>query len=493
MTTTSDKAGWGAAIAATLFIFCLAADQVMMPLATSSVVADLNTNTRMVQVAIVLVSLVAAPLYITGNKLGNIHGKRKIFLIGVILFVIGPISAVITPNAAGLIAGWSITKALGIVLAVPASIGLLIASYPDDAQRRQAFTFYGIGGVVAALAGPLMMGFSRQIASWRLPYGFLILILLLILLLTTRSMRETEKVVGVKVDWLGTVLAFIAIASILLGVMFFSFSLAPFLIIFGFVITAVLLIRLRKMEAAGEQPLFSVKLLGNRTFTVAWGVALLAFALSGAIPFTIPVFTEQALGFDSMQSAFVILAFSVGSVILGFVSGNLLERIAPRTLMQLFLGVMAVGLFWLVAVADVHMAMTTFLLPMFIIGAGFGVVGAQLPTIQLANLLPARHDDASGFSELGKELGIGLGTAVIGSIMFSIAIRSFIDNADGWSNLEQVSQAAFVDGFQIAMGVLAGIVLLALLLSSFIPKISVEAVQAEEVREAVADVSSKRV
>jgi len=78
-TTSSEKAGWGAAVAVTLFIFCLAADQIMMPLATSFVVADLNTNTGMVQTAIVMVSLVAAPLYITGKKLGDIHGKRQFF------------------------------------------------------------------------------------------------------------------------------------------------------------------------------------------------------------------------------------------------------------------------------------------------------------------------------------------------------------------------------------------------------------------------------
>ena len=65
------KVSWGAAIAATLFVFALATDQVMMPIATSAVVAELNTDTGMVQAAIALVSLVAAPLYIAGGKLGK--------------------------------------------------------------------------------------------------------------------------------------------------------------------------------------------------------------------------------------------------------------------------------------------------------------------------------------------------------------------------------------------------------------------------------------
>ena len=134
-----DPAYWRFFSYFNLFIFSLVADQVMMPLATSALVTDLNTNTGMVQIAIAFVSLVAAPLYITGGKLGDINGKKRVFLVGVVLFAIGPLTAALAPNITVLIGGWSIIKALGMVRAVPASIGLLIASYPDDTQRGQAF------------------------------------------------------------------------------------------------------------------------------------------------------------------------------------------------------------------------------------------------------------------------------------------------------------------------------------------------------------------
>ena len=75
MTTTQQKAGWGAAIAATLLIFLVGMDQVMMPIATSAIAKEFSTNAGAVQVIIAMVSLVAAPLYITGGKLGDIHGK----------------------------------------------------------------------------------------------------------------------------------------------------------------------------------------------------------------------------------------------------------------------------------------------------------------------------------------------------------------------------------------------------------------------------------
>lgn len=83
---TTAEGGWGTAAAATLFIFCLAMDQVMMPLATSAIVSDLQTHAGMVQAAIAITSLVAAPLYIAGGKLGDSVGRKRLFLVGTVLF-----------------------------------------------------------------------------------------------------------------------------------------------------------------------------------------------------------------------------------------------------------------------------------------------------------------------------------------------------------------------------------------------------------------------
>lgn len=308
-------------------------------------------------------------------------------------------------------------------------------------------------------------------------------------------------------------------------------SPAPWLIAIGVVLAAILLARLYRMEEArtrsgDEQPLFSMKLFDNRTFFTSWSAALLGFILAGAIPFMIPVFTQQALGFDSLQSAIVMIIFSLGSIILGFASGKLLEMMQARTLMQVFLLVVALGLAWLAFAADVNMTLGSFVLPMFIIGAGWGVISSQIPNIQLSTLSPELQGEGSGFAETGKELGIGLGTAVIGSIMFSMAVGGFVDTVARQTNipltvqeraetilmiedealpeeaieavrqqvpnLEQLGNEAFVEGFQIALGVLVAIVLLSLLVASFIPKVDSERVTAEETKELVADVSSKR-
>jgi Na+/melibiose symporter-like transporter len=306
----------------------------------------------------------------------------------------------------------------------------------------------------------------------------------------------------------------------------FGLSPAPLLMGFGIIVLAILLARLNRIEEKGGQPLFSIKLFDNRTFLTASLMATVFFVLSGAIPFIVPVFLQQAVGFDGLQTALVMMALSVGSIILGFASGSLVQRMQPRTLMQISLLAVVAGISWLFFAAGLNVTLSKLVLPMFVVGAGIGVISSQLPNIQVSTLLPALQGEGSGFAETGKELGIGLGTAVIGSIMFSLALGGFVDNVARQANipltpqeraesilliedqavpdraineisrrvpnLEQLGKQAYVEGFQITLGVLVGIVLAALLVASFIPKVETAAVTAPEVKETVADVSAKR-
>lgn len=546
--TMQQKAGWGAAIAATLLILLVAMDQIMMPIATSAITKEFSTDAGAVQALIALMSLVAAPLYIAGGKLGDIHGKKKIFMAGLVLYGIGTLTATLAPNVTILMGGWSVVRALGMVLTIPASIGLLIASYPDEGQRGQAFAIYGVGAVTAALIGPPLMGLSADALSWRVPFGLETVIVAATFFLTMRAMKETEPIEGAKVDWGGTAITFVAVASIILGSMLggrygwwlarrpfmlgetqfnpFGLSPAPLLMIFGVIVVAILLSRLNSIEERGGQPLFSMKLFDNRTFLTASLMATVFFVLSGSLPFIVPVFLQQAVGFDGLQTALTMMSLSVGSIILGFASGSLVQRIQPRTLMQIFLGVLAVGMVWLFASVSLNVTLGQLILPMFVIGCGVGVINSQIPNIQMSTLTPDLQGEGSGFAETGKELGVGLGTAIIGSIMFSMAIGGFVDNvarqvdipltpgeraetilliedeaipdhaineiSQRAPNLEQLGKEAFVEGFQIALGVLVGVVLAALFVASFIPRVETEEATAQDVKEAVADVSSKR-
>ncbi len=530
MAETQTSVSWGPALATTLLIFIVSMDATVMPIASSAVAEELKSDVGMVQAAISLLSLTAASLYLTMSKLGDIHGKKKIFNLGLMVYFVALIITVVSPHILILIGGWSFVRGIAVALAVPASVALIIASYPDEGQRGQAFAIYGVGGVAASLVGPLLMGYAVDNLSWRVTFAIQAVVILLALFLV-RTIEETEAIEGAKPDWGGTLLAFLAIGPIILGSMLggqygwwfarrpfmigattlnpFGLSPAPVLIGLGVIVTVFLINRNYVQEERGKEPFFSMTLFDNRTFLTSWAMAAVFFILMGALPFILPVFLQQAIGFDGIQTSLAMVAFSTGSIILGFASGLLIERIQPRTLMQLFLVVTAVGLIWLVVVSNADLTIEDLLLPLFVTGIGVGVISAQIPNIQLSTLAADEQGAGSGLAETGKEVGIGLGTAVIGSLMFSFALTGMIDNVARQVNveltiqgrnelilaieddalpketldeisrqvpdLERIATEAYVEGFQGAIGILLAVLFIALILSSFIPKTHIEA------------------
>jgi MFS family permease len=530
MNSTQETAGpgpasWLPAIAATLIIVLVAMDLFMTPIATSALTEEFNTSSAMVQMAIALFSLVLAGLCILGGKLGDLYGKKRVFQIGLILYGVAAVITALAPSMIILIAGFSVVRAVAVALAVPASVALIIANYDDQAQRGKAFALYGVGIMVSGLLAPLLMGFMADRLSWRIPFGLEVLIVLAALFLA-RSMRETATVKA-KVDVLGTVLAFLAVGAIVLGGMlggvygwfdarrpfmigdmsFNPLDLSPTAVLFAVsvLLTAWMFNHGYRKEEQGGSPLFSLRLFDNRTFAVTTVMAGVFFMLNGALPFVVPVFLLEAVGFDGAQTGSVMMVFMLGAMVASLASGQLVHRMQPRVLMQLAMTVVVAGFVWLFVACTPSMTVVDGALPMFVIGLGFGVVVTQVPNVQLSTLAPELQGEGSGLAETVKAVGVGLGTAVIGSVMFGLALGGMVDMvadqveveltikerseliiqvedqtipedveeivAKQVPNLDELTRAAYVKAFQTTLGVLAGIVLLAILVASFIPRV----------------------
>jgi MFS family permease len=414
---------------------------------------------------------------------------------------------------------------------IPASVALIVANYEDEGRRGQAFSIYGMGGMVAGLLAPTFMGFMAEHVSWRVPYGIEIPIILVAIVLA-RRMRETPTV-KTSVDAPGTVLTFLAIGAIvmsgmlgarygwwdarrpfeILGVGFNPLDLAPtaILLIAAVVLLAILVAHVRRREDRGQPALFRMSLFDNHTYLVSFVLCAVFFLLNGALPFVVPVFLQEGVRFDASQAGMVMTVFMVGALFGSLASGPLVARIQPRTLMQLALAVVGVGFFALYATSSTTMGFAGAAIPMFIVGFGFGIVVAQAPNVQLSTVAPELQGEASGLAETSKEVGVGLGTAVIGSILFSFALGNMVDGVaqqaevdltmkerselilqvedksvpedvkklvdETVPDLEEVIKEAYLKAFKSTLGVLVAVVLLAFLIASFIPRVGKEAME----------------
>jgi predicted MFS family arabinose efflux permease len=376
------------------------------------------------------------------------------------------------------------------------------------------------------------MGYMADNVSWRVPFGLEVVIAAIGIILTLKT-KETQKSKTSKInlDWQGIFLTFVSIAGVILagmlgsrygwwdarrtfelgGVTINPLGLAPSALLYGIsIIFGVLLLNhISRSEERGKPALFSLKLFENGPFSVSSLMALLFYLLVGALPFIVPIFLQDAVNFSGSMTGMVMTAFMVGAIVSGLSSGFLIQKMRARTLMQIAMVLCVAGMLWLLASSSPTMEVVTVLLPMIVIGLGFGTVTTQIGNIQISTLSPELQGSGSGFAEMMKEIGVGLGTAVIGSIMFGLAIGGMVDKVvlqanenlspeertelvlqvednavpdavdkivqEKVPNFEELNREAYVDAFKATMGVLMVLILGALFVVSFLPKVEVQA------------------
>ena len=166
----SQKVSWMPMIVIAAAAFVSALDATFMNVSMSQVVADLNTNVATIQKMVTFYTLITASLLLVSAKLQDIVGKRKLFLLGMIIYAIGDLTAAVSPNATVLFIGWSLLEGIGSALMSPAMISIVTETY-SGTQRTRALAIVSTIAGVAVAVGPLFGGVVTTMLSWR--YGFL--------------------------------------------------------------------------------------------------------------------------------------------------------------------------------------------------------------------------------------------------------------------------------------------------------------------------------
>ena len=215
MTTQTEKTSWIPALAATAGMVLVTMDIFMKPVAKKALEQDFGVDAGAIQAAISIFAIIYAGLCILGGKLGDMHGKKKIYIIGLALYGLSALVTTMAPTFSIVVLGFAVIRGLAAPLAIPASVALIIASYTDEAQRGKAFSIYGVGGSLAGLAAPLLMGFMADNVSWRVPFGLEVVIAAVGIFLTLKT-KETQTSKS-KLDGLGIFMTFVAIAAVILA------------------------------------------------------------------------------------------------------------------------------------------------------------------------------------------------------------------------------------------------------------------------------------
>jgi len=470
---TRGRSKWAVVIALASAQFIMVLDSTVMNVSIQKVIDDLDTTVPRMQLAIATYTLTTAALMMVGGKIGDIIGRRRAFRIGLITFGVGAGITAAAPTIAVLVGGWSILEAVGAALMIPAVAALITSNYHG---RERAIAFGIIGGIAgaAAAAGPIIGGWVSTAFSWRVVFAAEVVIVFG-LLAASRLIRDAPREgPRPKLDVVGALLSASALALIVFGIVQstewgwiepkqalsigsteitpFGFSVVPFLICAGIPLLFAFAAWETRLGERGGDPLVQLSML--RIARLRAGLssyAVMMLGLGGTF-FVLPLYLQIVLGKDPLETGLRVLPLSLAVFAVSLLASRMSGRIAPRRIVRVGMATVLVGILLLLATIEPTLEAVEFLASMAIVGTGLGMIGSQLGNVNLSSVEPAQTSEAGGLQGTAQNLGLALGTAIIGSILLTSLTGAFnshvADSPDLPAHVRSEVESATKDGLE---------------------------------------------
>src|SRR5512138_3716483 len=213
------------AVLLAMAMFVLVVDTSIMNVSISAVVHDLGTTTSGVQSAIALEALVSAAFILIGSKVGDLIGRKRAYVLGLLGYGIGALAMALSQGLIAIIVFWAIIGGIGASLLLPAMQSLIHGNFEGAAQRR-AYALVGAAAAIAAAVGPLIGGFITTYLSWRLAFLGEVIIIAGVLVGTRRA-ADVPYTGPRDVDVVGAVLSALGMGGLVLGILIWEDGEGP--------------------------------------------------------------------------------------------------------------------------------------------------------------------------------------------------------------------------------------------------------------------------
>ena len=256
------------AVLLAMAMFVLVVDTSIMNVSITAVASDLGTTVNTIQSAIALEALVSAAFILINSKLGDIIGRRRAYVLGLLAYAIGALAMTLTQSVTTIVIFWAIIGGLGASLLLPAMQSLIHGNFQGAAQKK-TYALVGAAAAVGAAIGPLLGGFVTTYLSWRV--GFLLEVVVIAIVLFNIKLVLDVPFTGVrKIDVGGAVLSVLGMGGVVLGILVWQEGGAyvGLLIAIGAVALAALAFWLVRRKRAGKVVLLDPDLFKIKNFRV---------------------------------------------------------------------------------------------------------------------------------------------------------------------------------------------------------------------------------
>ncbi|GAA2765259.1 MFS transporter [Streptomyces paradoxus] len=443
-------------------------DVTIVTVAAPDIAADLHASRSQLQWMLAAYTLALGSGLITGGRVGDDHGRRKVFLVSLACFAVASAACALAPTAGVLIAVRAVQGLAGGFM-VPQVFGIIRSSF-EPAATAKAFGAYGAVQGLASVAGPLLGGALVDAdlwgLGWRTIFWINLPVAVMALALGARVLPESLAPVRARLDVAGAVLVAIAVLLVLLPLVqgrdwgWPAFGWA--LLVIGLLLLAVFLAYERALTRRGGQPVLDPALLSVRPFSAGLVASVLFFGGLASFFLVLSIYLAGT-GRSAWDTGLVILPYAIGSMITSGAGVALAAR-AGRALVvtgSLTLAVSQGLLWWLVRDGATAPGYWPLAGVMFLGGLGLGLGAPILVNVVLAGV-PGRHAGAAGgVLSTVNQIGGAAGVAVLGTVFFN-ALAPAAGTASGAPEQLFGHALAQVMPWQVATYVLAALAMLAL-------------------------------
>src|SRR3954466_12675277 len=198
-------------------MFVLVVDTSIMNVSISNVVHDLHTTASGVQSAIALEALVSAAFILIGSKIGDLFGRKRAYVLGLLGYAVGALAMALAQNLVTIVIFWAIIGGLGASLLLPAMQSLIHGNF-EGAMQRKAYALVGASAAIAAAVGPLLGGFITTYLSWRIAF-LLEDAVIAIVLVGIKLVKDAPYTGSRQVDVVGAILSVLGMGGVVLSIL----------------------------------------------------------------------------------------------------------------------------------------------------------------------------------------------------------------------------------------------------------------------------------
>ncbi|MGO4341494.1 MFS transporter [Pedococcus sp. 2YAF34] len=393
-------------------------------------------------------------LLLLGGRLGDLFGRRKVFMTGVIVFALASLLGGIAQTEAILL-GARALQGVGAALASPTALALITTTFPAGQARNRAMGVYAAMSGAGAAIG-LILGGALTEASWRWTFFINVPIGLLVVFLAPRVLKESERGRGT-LDVPGAVTGTLGLASLVYGLTHAASTSWSDAVTVGTLLAGVVLLGVFMLvESRSEHPLLPVRILQDRTRGTSFVVMLVVGAAMFSMFYFLGLYIQQVLGYSPLKAGFAFLPFSFGIVIAAQVASALMTRVDPRWISGTGAVLASAAMFGFSRL-EVDSSYAGHLLPFIVVMAfGMGLVFVPMTLTAVAGVAQEDSGVASAVLNTMQQVGGSLGLATL-STVFASALADRAGElggalqakaAAGGMTPEQIGQAKALIGLQ---------------------------------------------